>query len=226
MSHQSCIPHQFTALQYTAIHSSNQILDISSYLAYGQCQVFPNHRIALSALNEKARILLDKFADNEPPSSETFKYSFQNLNASHLTCSHLLSRMRAKDIDNLNGIFQSVEFYVTGLNSERFGQVSAEHLRQTDTIATNVDCFSKLVERTDQYKKVFGKIHDLSRWPYYSDIVVERHINGEYTVNRTAKSKAVEIIASAVVVLGCLALLVLKISKYYFADQFVSPARS
>jgi hypothetical protein len=177
-------------------------------------------------VNEKARILLDKFADNEPPSSETFKYSFQNLNSSYLTCSHLLSRMKSNDIDNLNGIFQSVEFYVTGFNPERFGQVSAEHPRQIDTIPTNVDCFSKLVERTDQYKKVFGKIHDLSRWPSYSDIVVERHINGEYTVNRTAKSRAVEMIASAAVVLGCLALLVLKISKYYFTDQFDSPNAS
>ncbi|MCB1075617.1 MAG: hypothetical protein KDK59_08800, partial [Simkania sp.] len=161
-----------------------------------------------------------------PPSSETFKYSFQNLNASYLTCSHLLSRMRMNDIDNLNGIFQSVEFYVTGLNCERYGQTSAERPRQTDTILTNTACFEKQVERTDQYKKVFEKIHNLSRWPYYSDIVVARHINWEYTVNRTAKSKAVEIIAAAVVVLGCLALLVIKISKYYFADQFVSLAHS
>ncbi|WP_420421029.1 hypothetical protein [Simkania sp.] len=219
MSVQLRFTDPFNSLQLVVLESNEHVLDVTSYLEYDSGKVFPNHLSALNAVNQKARTLLDKFVAEERPSSDTVKHSFLNLVLSSDKCHGFLKRMAVSDVDILNGSFQSVEFYVTGLNSERIGQDSGEVPRQTTTLPDNVQHFRNLVAKTNHYRNVFEDIQRLSRWPKYRDIIVERKLDGTYSVSRPSKYRAMEFIAFGVIVLIGLAYLVFNISNHYFPTQ-------
>lgn len=201
--------------QRLVLEQAQAVLDINDYWKSGDGKTFPTQYSALSAVNEKARQILDNFVSQAPPSSDIVRQSLQNLTSSYNHCFSLLAMMNDNKIETYAQQFYSVEFIVTGLNPDRDNQL--------ETIRSNVDSFESEMRKTAQFKTAFENIVKLSNWPTYRDVAVETTIAGEFTVQKRSAYHAVEIITVSSLILLGVVCLVYKVVRAYFPSIPVEP---